>query len=121
MQASFQNFKQAIAAVLPPNQQLAGADAGNAFAGPAGHGHGPEILLQPTALGDIQAIVRAAHQTSTALTAVSSGAPHHTALALPSGPFATIDFSRMQRVIRIDEASRAVRIEPGVTYAQLVP
>lgn len=84
------------------------------------HGH-PELVVYPENSTDVQQIVRAANETLTPLIPVSSGPPHFHGDTVPVGRGAIVDFSRMNRILEIDAVSRYTRIEPGVTYTDLIP
>lgn len=81
----------------------------------------PSQILYPTSRTDVQAIVREAIRTRTPLVPVSSGPPHFHGDTVPARGGVVVDFSRMKRVLRIDRPSRSVRVEPGVTYGELIP
>jgi len=84
-------------------------------------GQVPAQLLYPRSREDVQAIVREAIRTRTPLVPVSSGPPHFHGDTVPARGGVVVDFSRMNRVLRIDRPSRSVRVEPGVTYGALIP
>jgi FAD/FMN-containing dehydrogenase len=81
----------------------------------------PSQILYPASRADVQAIVREAIHTRTPLVPVSSGPPHFHGDTVPARGGVVVDFSRMNRVLRIDRPSRSVRVEPGVSYGELVP
>jgi FAD/FMN-containing dehydrogenase len=82
----------------------------------------PWFVVRPGTVEQVQAIVKWANETSTALVPVSSGAPHFNGDTVPSIAGAVIvDLSRMKAVKRIDRRNRIVVIEPGVTYEELRP
>lgn len=84
-------------------------------------GKAPSQVLYPRTRTEVQAIVREAICSRTPLVPVSSGPPHFHGDTVPTRGGIIVDFSRMNRVLRIDRPSRSVRVEPGVTYGQLVP
>jgi FAD/FMN-containing dehydrogenase len=84
-------------------------------------GQAPSQVLYPRSREDVQGIVREAIRTATPLVPVSSGPPHFHGDTVPVRGGIVVDFSRMNRVLRIDPVSRSVRIEPGVTYGELIP
>ena len=67
----------------------------------------------------VQELVRLAGRRKIPLVPVSSGPPHARAAAVPGA--VAVDFSRMKRLIKIDEVSRYAWIEPGVTFGELIP
>jgi len=84
-------------------------------------GSAPSQVVYPQSRGDVQKIVREAMRSATPLVPVSSGPPHFHGDTVPARGGVIVDFSRMNRVLRIDRASRSVRVEPGVTYGELIP
>jgi FAD/FMN-containing dehydrogenase len=77
-------------------------------------------MLYPENTRELQAIIQKARETKTPLTAKSSRGPHlHGAHENPCAE--TVDFSRMNRILKIDRRSRYVRVEPGVTFGALIP
>lgn len=77
-------------------------------------------MLYPENLEQTVAIVRSAREQNIAIIPLSSASPHlHRAYTDPHAEI--VCFSKMNRIIKIDRRSRYVRIEPGVTFAQLVP
>ena len=76
--------------------------------------HYPENTRQ------VEAIIQNARKIKTPLVARSSRGPHlHGASENPIAE--TVDFSCMNRIIKIDRRSRYVRVEPGVTFGELIP
>ena len=108
---------------LGPAAACADPQALRAFASDASGriGPAPSQILYPASRADVQAIVQEAIRTRTPLIPVSSGPPHFHGDTVPARGGVVVDFSRMQRVLRIDRPSRSVRIEPGVTYGELIP
>ena len=82
----------------------------------------PRCVIQPKDADEVQAIVKWANRTQTALVPVSSGPPHFRGDTVPSATGAVmVDMSGMNQIVRIDRRSRTAIIEPGVTYPQLQP
>ena len=81
----------------------------------------PSIVIYPEKMEDVQAIVRLANEYRMPLIPVSSGPPHFHGDTVPYQGGAVIDFSRMRRILKIDPINRCARIEPGVTYGDLIP
>lgn len=81
----------------------------------------PFVIVYPENTGQVQSIVRLSRQTGIPLVPVSSGPPHFNGGTTPAGSGVIIDFTRMDRIIEIDEMNRCVMIEPGVTFRELVP
>jgi glycolate oxidase len=95
--------------------------ASYAFDASGAGGQTPSLVVYPRSREDVQKIVREAIRTATPLVPVSSGPPHFHGDTVPARGGIVVDFSRMHRVLRIDPANRSVRIEPGVTYGELIP
>ena len=77
-------------------------------------------MLFPENVNDVRKIILEARETGKGLVPVSSGPPHiHGGSANPDAE--TVCFSRMDRIIKIDRRSRYCRIEPGVTFGDLIP
>lgn len=69
---------------------------------------------------DVRRLVLNARQTGVPLVPVSSGAPHFHGASENSGA-EQVCFSEMNRIMKIDRKSRYVRVEPGVTFGELIP
>lgn len=77
-------------------------------------------LLYPETAADVREIILAARRSGKGIVPVSSGPPHfHGASVNPEAD--TLDLSRMKRVMDIDRRSRFIRVEPGVTFGELLP
>ncbi len=81
----------------------------------------PGVAVYPRTRADVQNIVREANKTQTPLVAVSSGPPHFHGDTVPSRGGVIVDFSRMNRIVKIDPVERYAMVEPGVTYGELIP
>ncbi|MCC7464163.1 MAG: FAD-binding oxidoreductase [Gammaproteobacteria bacterium] len=81
----------------------------------------PSLVVYPQSREQLQSIVTLAAETNTALIPVSSGAPHSLGDTVPAVAGVIVDFSRMRRIIKLDAHNRLVRVEPGVTFAELLP
>lgn len=81
----------------------------------------PALILYPESREQVKAIVRLAAETRTPLVPVSSAAPHTLGDTVPSAGGVIVDFSRMRRIIKLDAGNRLVRVEPGVTFGELLP
>ena len=75
----------------------------------------------PGAKEDVQEIVKLACETKTPLVPVSSGLPHFHGGSTPVKGGITVDFSRMNKIRKIDGVSRYAWLEPGVTFGELMP
>jgi len=75
----------------------------------------------PGAKEDVQEIVKLAGETKTPLVPVSSGPPRFHGASIPEKGGIIVDFSRMNKIRRIDNVSRYAWLEPGVTFGELMP
>ena len=81
----------------------------------------PRLVVYPQTRDQVRAIVCLARETGTPLVPVSSGAPHFRGGTVPAKGGVIVDFSRMRKIIKLDAYNRVVRIEPGVTFGDLMP
>jgi hypothetical protein len=82
----------------------------------------PDCVVKPTKAEDVGKIVKLANETRTPLVPVSSGAPHFRGDTVPSaGGAVVVDLSQMNKVIFVDRPRRVCMVEPGVTFAELIP
>jgi FAD/FMN-containing dehydrogenase len=81
----------------------------------------PAMIVYPESRAQLQSIVALAARTATPLIPVSSGAPHSLGDTVPTVGGVIVDFGRMRRIIKLDAYNRLVRVEPGVTFAELLP
>jgi glycolate oxidase len=78
----------------------------------------PALVVLPTSLEEVQAIVRVAAETRTPITPRVAGT-NVGGLAVPTPRSIVVDFRRMNRVVQLFAEDRVVVIEPGVTQEQL--
>ncbi len=81
----------------------------------------PSLVVYPQSREQVQAIVRLANDSATPLIPISSGAPHFLGDTVPARGGVVVDFTRMRKVIKLDAYNRMARIEPGVTFGELMP
>jgi FAD/FMN-containing dehydrogenase len=82
----------------------------------------PGCVVKPTNADSIQKIVNLANETNTPLVPVSSGPPHFRGDTVPSiGGAIIVDLSSMKKIMRVDRARRVAMVEPGVTFAEMIP
>ncbi|MDH5365053.1 MAG: FAD-binding oxidoreductase, partial [Dehalococcoidia bacterium] len=82
----------------------------------------PDYVVKPRNAGDIEKIVNLAKKTLTPLIPVSSGPPHFRGDTIPGiGGAVIVDLSGMKKIIRVDRMNRVAMVEPGVTFAELIP
>ena len=77
-------------------------------------------MLYPENTEQVCEIIRHARESKTGLVPLSSEPPHFHGASENAGA-ETVCFSRMNRIIKIDRRSRYVRVEPGVTFGELIP
>jgi len=81
----------------------------------------PLLIVYPETKEELKGVVRLANESNVPLVPVSSGQPHFHGGTIPSQSGIIVDFSRMKRIIKIDALNRAVMVEAGVTYGELIP
>lgn len=82
----------------------------------------PRCVVKPGAAGEVQALIKWANDTNTPLVPVSSASPHFRGDTVPRiGGSIVVDLSRMKKIMRIDPRNGVAMVEPGVTFAELVP
>lgn len=82
----------------------------------------PRLVVKPRDTGEVQELVRWAGASRVNLVPVSSGSPHLRGDTVPAVPGSVmVDLSQMKKIIRIDRVNRIAMIEPGVTFAELIP
>jgi len=82
----------------------------------------PRCVVKPKNTEEVIGIVQWGNKTLTPLVPVSSGAPRFRGDTVPSvGGAVIVDLGRMKKIIRIDRRNRVAMIEPGVTFAELIP
>jgi FAD/FMN-containing dehydrogenase len=82
----------------------------------------PACVVKPRNSDDIAKLVKLANKTLTPLVPVSSGPPHFRGDTVPgTGGAVIVDLTRMKKIIRVDRFHRVAMVEPGVTFAELIP
>jgi len=81
----------------------------------------PSLAVFPADRKEVQEIVKKANEKKAPLVPVSSGPPHFHGGTIPVQNGVIVDFSRMKRIFKIDPVNRCVWLEPGVTFADLMP
>lgn len=84
-------------------------------------GKPPALAVFPESTDQVRGIVTSAFKARAPLVPVSSLPPRSRTDTVRSGETAIVDFSRMRKILKIDPVKRFVRIEPGVTYGDLLP
>jgi FAD/FMN-containing dehydrogenase len=81
----------------------------------------PLCVVYPRTKGDVKDIIRLANEYKVPLIPISSGPPHFRGDTVPREGGIILDLSRMKKILRVDIRNRAVQVEPGVTFRELVP
>jgi FAD/FMN-containing dehydrogenase len=82
----------------------------------------PRCVVKPKDANEIQKLVKWANKKLSSLVPVSSGEPHFRGDTVPGiGGAVIVDLSRMKKIIRVDRFHRVAMVEPGVTFAELIP
>jgi hypothetical protein len=82
----------------------------------------PICIVKPANADAVQKLVKLANETLTPLVPVSSGPPHFRGDTVPGiGGAIVVDLSRMKKIINVDRPRRVAMVEPGVTFAELIP
>ncbi len=84
-------------------------------------GGAPLLLVYPESREEVQEIVRLANKSRMPLVPVSSGPPRFHGGTVPVQGGVIVDFSRMNRIVKIDSLNRCATVQPGVTFGQLLP
>lgn len=78
----------------------------------------PQLAVYPETTEEVQQIVRLANVEKFTILPYSSGAIQQ-GTTVPVGGGVIVDLTRMNRISDLDDVSRTVNVEPGVTFAQL--
>lgn len=82
----------------------------------------PACIVKPRNAAEVKSLVQAAKETLTPLVPVSSGPPHFRGDTVPStGGAIVVDLSGMKDIVKVDRPRRVAMVEPGVTFAELIP
>ena len=82
----------------------------------------PSCVVKPKEAKAVQKLIAAANETQTPLVPVSSGAPHFRGDTVPTlGGSVIVDMSQMNKIVFVDRPRRVAMVEPGVTFADLIP
>ena len=79
----------------------------------------PIAVVQPGSLADMVEIARIAAATGVAIVPRGGGASYTDAYLLDTPRSLTIDTSRMNRVLEINEEDMYITVEPGITWAEM--
>ena len=81
----------------------------------------PQCIVKPANTDELQAVIGYANQAGLNLTVTSSSGTHRNGGIFNAQENLLIDLSSWQRIDLIDRRNRVCRIQPGVTYGQLLP
>lgn len=82
----------------------------------------PELVVRPQRADQVREIVALAGETGMPLVPVSSGPPHFRGDTVPgAGGSVIVDLSGLKKILHIDRRNRVAMVEPGVTFAELIP
>ena len=79
----------------------------------------PAVVVKPKDTAEVQAVVKFANKTLTPVIPLSSGI-HFWGATLPEQGGIIVDLSRMNKILEIDTQNRKAKIQPGVTWPQLM-
>ena len=80
----------------------------------------PECILHPANADELGEVIRYANAAGLNLTVTSSASPHHRGGITSLRKHVLIDLSHWKRIEGIDRRNRVCRLEPGVTYGELI-
>jgi FAD/FMN-containing dehydrogenase len=80
----------------------------------------PAEIITPANVDELRTLVLGANQGGTSLVVMSSGRPHRKDGLACDEPHRLVDLSSWKRIDLVDRRNRVCRIEPGVTYAELL-
>lgn len=81
----------------------------------------PLCIVYPRNKDDIKKVIEFANEHNVPLIPVSSGPPHFRGDTVPRQGGIIVNLSKLKKILRIDARNRAVIVEPGVTFGELVP
>ncbi|MEW6440971.1 MAG: FAD-binding oxidoreductase [bacterium] len=81
----------------------------------------PQCVARPGSTPELQETIRWANRTRVPLIPVSSCGPRLRGDTVPRMGGVMVDLTRLHDIIRIDRKNRVAVVEPGVTFAQLLP
>jgi len=79
----------------------------------------PAVVVRPKDTAEVQEVITFANKTLTPVVPSSSGI-HFWGATLPEQGGIILDLSRMNKILEIDPQNRKVKIQPGVTWPQLM-
>jgi hypothetical protein len=116
-------FTEALAGFIQPENIITDTQILEEYIYDCGLASGvrPWLAVCPQNKVQIKNLVKLANDFKMPLVPLSSGPPHlHGGAAHEQGGI-MVDFRKMDRIFKIDALNRCVRVEPGVTFTQLIP
>jgi len=83
-------------------------------------GRPPACIVRPGNADELAALVRYANETGLSLTVTSSTGSHRRGGITNQGEHILVDLSGWKKIDLVDRRNRVCRVEPGVTYGELV-
>ena len=80
----------------------------------------PAEIIAPANADELRTLVLGANEDGTSLVVMSSGGPHRKDGLACAEPHKLVDLSGWKRIDLIDRRNRVCRVEPGVTYSELL-
>lgn len=80
----------------------------------------PVDVVAPADADALRSLVQQANERGPSLVVMSSGAPHQKDGLACAAPHRLVDLSAWKRIDLVDRRNRVCRIEPGVTYGELL-
>jgi FAD/FMN-containing dehydrogenase len=84
-------------------------------------GQPPACILRPGNADELGALIQYANKNNLCLTVTSSTGKHRKAGITNQGEHILVDLSHWKKIDLIDRRNRVCRVEPGVTYTELLP
>jgi FAD/FMN-containing dehydrogenase len=84
-------------------------------------GQPPACIVLPGNTDELGALVQYANENNLCLTVTSSTGKHRKGGITNQGEHILVDLSHWKKIDLIDRRNRVCRVEPGVTYAELMP
>ena len=83
----------------------------------------PSCVAWPSNLKEIEKIVKLANSSNFSIVPISSsfGPRHHGDTIPHKDNSVVLDLSKMKKIIQLDGKNRVLKIEPGVTFGEIIP
>jgi FAD/FMN-containing dehydrogenase len=83
-------------------------------------GEPPSCIVRPGNADELQAVMRYANQAGLNLAVASSAGPHTRGGVSAQGEHILVDLGHWRKIDLVDRRNRVCRVEPGVTYGELL-